>query len=126
MLQESDLYKLPKDILIKLVLSVQEKTINMKNEEIQKVLSKVDTHHYEYIECKTCNKFEFYIDGKVEFATSDNIIFCDVCNIFNCLGHFEEGEVNGLKCSKCGELDICIDYICKMCFAKEFVCVYCK
>ncbi len=94
-MDKSILYKLPKDILVELISTIQEETLK----DPQKLIDHLINEHnidIEYSKCDFCNKYE----GKY----GDSINFCDNCDKKCCFEHnkFKEaGFINYVYCIGC-------------------------
>ena len=101
------LYKLPKDLLVKLISTIRKDTVEEYEEKIKEkdkqinnlkyILAEVrQMYRFEIYECSYCDKYE--VGDDLEYIT-----FCYQCHKECCSDHYNVVE-GGLLCVECQKL----------------------
>ena len=126
-MEEINLYKLPKDILVKLIATIREDEAKRYEKELAE-LREFKAEHVCYLcdeilyeerrQCGECMKWTCQSCG-LNWGPSD-YWFCDSCAIcYNCDGELEEGYYNETRSAICGN---CSNPLCLTCAEIEIQC----
>jgi len=101
-----DLYKLPKDILVKLISTIRDDMRQEYNEQIRNIFTKVCSggrNRMATCSFKDCNKCMIQdYTGEILYITDGYIYHCNECYNAYCCDHLNEGKIDGkVFCSKC-------------------------
>jgi len=88
---ETNLYKLPKDILIKLIITIEEDTRKKYENEIYKLKTNIMLYGDIY-ECKFCDRYDVW--------DRNTIYPCDICFKDCCRTH-NKGKMPFIYCMDC-------------------------
>ena len=135
---ESDLYRLPKDILIKIICQISTELkekhdkIQKKNETMIRLMASWQNSYSSYVElfeCDFCDMWSFIHDENISSANLDkfeekydfdkhknfHVNKCNICHIKGCYEH-----VNFIR------KNTCCPILCEKCYLKSPSCYYCS
>jgi hypothetical protein len=98
-----ELYKLPKDMLVKLIFTIQEETEKKCKEKYEKIIVKDNYERLFMIKCEECDCFILFKNGEVYYSSTDYKIedfrHCDYCGCKTyCKTHLHLLDFKGKFC----------------------------
>ena len=120
------LSELPKDMLIKLLLTlgktVREETEKAYEIRIRKMLSEYPNSR---IFCGSCNEFNIAFIDETYKSNGCNILQCTMCYQKSCDKHDDIKIIKNVPCSSCHNY-IHIIMLCKKCLLDPIICCECS
>ena len=116
------LSELPKDMLIKLLLTlgktVKEETEKAYEIRIKKMLSEYPNSRSF---CGLCNEFNIAFRDETYKSNGCNILSCTICYVRSCDKHEDIKIMKDVPCSSCHN-NIHIIFLCKKCLLNPIIC----
>ena len=117
------LYELPKDMLVKIITTIEDETRRECEEEKMVALSKCERAHY--TRCTICENFSIIKTGFIYRSGIVKIVYCDWCKIPFCKDHTDFIKKNTvLRCHNC-KGNIHCEYLCADCMLEEECDIIC-
>lgn len=121
------LTELPKDMLIKLLLTlgktVREQTEKEYEIKIRKMLREEPESRRIY--CDLCKEFNIAFSDETYKSNGCNILTCTKCNVYSCDKHEDIKMMKDVPCTFCHN-NIHITFLCKKCIAEPVICYECS
>ena len=120
------LSELPKDMLIKLLLTLG-KTVREETEKAYEIRIKKMLIEYPRSRsfCSICNEFNIAFRDEIYKSNGCNILTCTMCYVRSCDKHNDIKMMKDVPCSSCHN-NIHIIFLCKKCLQKPTICCECS